>query len=231
MKWVSDTGEEKLFSLFPYYHLSLKKNGALHLNKLVSTLPKDVFAKFGWNWSYVSGEDFYILSMYSRYLVRLLTSLENGMTPHLKRLKIPLTRNALCHVWLKWPCGSAEDFWKMLSMYFRYFFIISPLKRAWPFIWTNVNPLYPSMLCAKFGWNWPYGSREDLFKYCECIFSISLLSPHGKRRDPSFEQINPLYPRMLCAKFGWNWLCDSENRGKWKYDKITTTTTTDNGQT
>ena len=46
-------------------------------------------------------------------------------------------------------------------MYFRCSLIISPLKRAGPFIWTNLNPLYPRMLCAKFGWNWPSGSGED----------------------------------------------------------------------
>ena len=46
-------------------------------------------------------------------------------------------------------------------MYFHYFVIISPWKRAGPFIWTNLNPLHPMMLCAKFGWNWPSGSGEE----------------------------------------------------------------------
>ena len=46
-------------------------------------------------------------------------------------------------------------------MYFHYFAIIAPWKRAGPFIWTNLNPLHPSMLCAKFGWNWPSGSGEE----------------------------------------------------------------------
>ena len=46
-------------------------------------------------------------------------------------------------------------------MYFRHFVIISPWKRAGPFIWTNLNPLHPRMLCAKFDWNWPSGSGED----------------------------------------------------------------------
>ena len=46
-------------------------------------------------------------------------------------------------------------------MYFHYFVIISPWRRARPFIWTNLNPLHPRMLCAKFGWNWPSGSGEE----------------------------------------------------------------------
>ena len=39
--------------------------------------------------------------------------------------------------------------------------IINFKRIYWFFIWTNLNPLYPRMLCAKFGWNWPSGSRED----------------------------------------------------------------------
>ena len=46
-------------------------------------------------------------------------------------------------------------------MYFHYFIIISPWERAGPIIWRNLNPLHPKMLCAKFGWNWPSGSREE----------------------------------------------------------------------
>ena len=47
-------------------------------------------------------------------------------------------------------------------MYFRYFVIISPCNRAGPFIWTNLNPLHPRIFCAKFGWNWPSGSWEEV---------------------------------------------------------------------
>ena len=39
--------------------------------------------------------------------------------------------------------------------------MISPWKRAGPFIWTNLFPIYLRMLCAKFGWNWPSGSGEE----------------------------------------------------------------------
>ena len=46
-------------------------------------------------------------------------------------------------------------------MYFCYFAIIYPWKRAWPFNWINKNSLHSSMLCAKFGWNWLSGSGEE----------------------------------------------------------------------
>ena len=48
-------------------------------------------------------------------------------------------------------------------------------------------PLHPKMLCAKFGWNWPFDSGEDFF-FCRCTFAISLLSPLGEKHEPSFGQ-------------------------------------------
>ena len=60
----------------------------------------------------------------------------------------------------KWLSGSGEeeDFW-ILSMYFRYFVIICPWKRAGSFIWTNLNSLHPRLHCDKFGWKWLSGRR------------------------------------------------------------------------
>ena len=47
--------------------------------------------------------------------------------------------------------------------YFRYFVIISPLERVWPFIRTNPNCLHPRMLFDKFGRNLPSGSGKEDF--------------------------------------------------------------------
>ena len=55
-------------------------------------------------------------------------------------------------------------------MYFHYFVIISPWKRAESIIWTNLNPLHPRMLCAKFGWNWLSGSGEEDFLISSMYF-------------------------------------------------------------
>ena len=90
----------------------------------------------------------------------------------------PLHQRMLCAKFgWNWPSGSGEEDFLISSMYmyFRYFVIISPWKRVGPFIWTNLNPLYPSMLCAKFGWNWLSGSGKKIFKICQCtcIFAIS----------------------------------------------------------
>ena len=48
-----------------------------------------------------------------------------------------------------------------VSLYICYFEIISPWKRAGFFICTNSHPHHPRIHCAKFGWNWPYGSWEE----------------------------------------------------------------------
>ena len=50
-------------------------------------------------------------------------------------------------------------------MYFHYFIIISPTKMVGPFIWRNLNPLHPRMLCAKIGWNWLSASGEFFFNF------------------------------------------------------------------
>ena len=65
---------------------------------------------------------------------------------------------------INWPSGSGEKDFKIFWIQIYYFAIISPWIRAWPYIWTNLNPLYPRMLFVKFGWNWPSGFGEEDFK-------------------------------------------------------------------
>ena len=71
-----------------------------------------------------------------------------------------------------WSGGTWEEDFSFLSMYFWYFIIISPWERAGAFIWTNLNPIYPRMLCAKFGWNWSSGSGEEDFFYFINAFKL-----------------------------------------------------------
>ena len=73
-------------------------------------------------------------------------------------------------------------------MYFCYFAIISPWKRAGPFIWTKLSPLHPKMPCAKFGWNWLSGSGEEDFLILSMYFSYFIIISSWKGHCPSFEQ-------------------------------------------
>ena len=97
------------------------------------------------------------------------------------------------------------------------FTIISPWKRAWPFIWTNMISHHPRMLCAKFGWNWHCGSKEKFFSWSMyryfCYFRITSFSSWKWVGFFICTNLIPHYPRMLCDKLGWNWSC-----GSWEED-------------
>ena len=106
-------------------------------------------------------------------------------------------------------------------MYFHYFVIISPWKRAGPFIWTNLNPLHPRMLCAKLGRNWPSDSREEEFFNFINVFSLFRnylpLEKGGALHLNKFESPSP--KDALCQVWlklaQWFW------RRRWKCEKFT----------
>ena len=112
----------------------------------------------------------------------------------------PLHPRMLCAKFCyNWPIGSEEEDFSKSSMYFcyfaiipltffYYFIIIHSWKLAWPFILTNLNPLYPRKLCAKFGWKWRFCSKEEIVQISSIYFAISLSSPLGKGYGPSFVQ-------------------------------------------
>ena len=92
-----------------------------------------------------------------------------------------------------------------------------------PFIWTNLNPNHSRMICAKFGWNGPSGSGEEvqnvkslqtdgqtkdnrwsekltwasekLFHFPQCIFTILVMISPWKRKCPFlWTNLNFLHP-------------------------------------
>ena len=91
-------------------------------------------------------------------------------------------------------------------MYFCYFIIISPWKKAWPFICKKLNLHHPRMICAKFGWNWPSGSGEiffliSLMYFCYFCYYLPL------EKDGTFH-LNKLESHSFkdaWTKFGLNW--------------------------
>mgnify|MGYP003692227413 CR=1 FL=1 len=93
---------------------------------------------------------FYIISLWKR-----------AGPLHLNKLESPSPKDALCQIWLY----LAQWFWRRRFFNFVNVFLLfrnyNPLERAGPFIWTNLQPLNPRMLCAKFGGNWLSGSGEE----------------------------------------------------------------------
>ena len=112
------------------------------------------FFKFSQNWPNGSREeDLWISLMYFCNFV---------IISPLKRTKsfICINLNPFHHKMIyakfawNWPSSYGEEDLLISLIYFCYFIIISPWKRAGPFIWAILNPFHLRMICAKFGCNW-----------------------------------------------------------------------------
>ena len=112
-----------VFLLFQNY-LPLEKSGGLHLNKLESFFSKRMLcAKFGWNWSHGSWEDFLNFVNVFCYFV-IISPFKKGGALYLYKFEFPLPKDALYWVWLQlvqWLLR--RRFFKILSMLFNYFVI------------------------------------------------------------------------------------------------------------
>ena len=86
---------------------------------------------------------------------------------------------------------------KEKNKYRQSIFVISLWLKAWTFIGANLNPLYPNMLCANFGWYCTGASGEEDLTFCHYILII--LYPFGNGRCPFF--LTNLRPLPLTQ--GW----------------------------
>jgi hypothetical protein len=93
----------------------------------------------------------------------------------------------------------------MTSPYFCIFVIFSPLKRTWPFNWTNLNSFHPCII-------WPSLIEIGLLVLEKKIFKIKIffllfviISPCRRLFSFIWTNLNPLSPRTTYAKSGWNW--------------------------
>ena len=134
--------------------------------------------------------------------------LEKTGTLHLNKLESPSAKNDFC--W-NLPRGSGADDFLNSSVYIRYFKIISPWKRAGPFICTNLNPLYQRIVCAQFGWNCPSGSAKDFFNWSMYFSLFHNYLPFEKGGTLHLNKLKSPLPKD--TKFGWNYSSDS-----WEYD-------------
>ena len=97
-----------------------------------------------------------------------------------------------------WPTGSGEeDFFLKLVNLFTLFCNYPPLEKGGLLLWTNLNPLHPRMICAKFGWN-------DFSNLSMFIYYFKIISPWKRTGPFMWTNLNPLHPRMICAKICWN---------------------------
>ena len=81
--------------------------------------------------------------MFFFFAFSLSSSLGKEWGPSFEPIWSPFTKNALCQVWL-----------------FCYYLPLKKDVRGPSFV-KFLIPLYPKMLCIKFGWNWPCGFWEE----------------------------------------------------------------------
>ena len=121
-----------------------------NFQNLESPSPKDALCQVDWNWQNGSGKRivFNLGTVFSQSRHHL--HLEKGVVLYLNKIEFFISEDALCRFGLKlsqWFLR--ENFVLNSSLHFRYFVIISPGKRVWSLIWTNLNSLHSSMLCAE----------------------------------------------------------------------------------
>ena len=128
------------------------------------------------------------------------------MVFHLKKLESPLTQECLVPRLVEIGSVVLEKKIFQIPRYFHYFIIISPWKRVGPFIWNKFEfPSSKNDLCQVW-----LNLAKWYFKICPCIFFLPL-----EKTGPSIlTNLNPLHSKMICAKFGWNWLCGSGEEDK-----------------
>ena len=88
------------------------------------------------------------------FSISLLSTNGNGWYPSFKQTLILFTQGCFVPSLVEIGPVVREKIFKTLPMYFCHFLKISTLGNGQDFIWTNLNPLHPKMICAKFDWNW-----------------------------------------------------------------------------
>ena len=162
----------------------------------------------------------------------LSSPLEKRWGPSLEQTWVLITKGCIVPSLVK-ICPVVLEKKIISSIYFLYFIIISPWKRIWPFIWTNLKPLHPRVHCAKVGWNWPSGSGEEIFFHFVNVFSLFRnYLPVEKGVAFYLNKLETPPPpnwSMLCAKFGWNWPSGSREEHE-NVKSLQTDGRTDDGQ-
>ena len=64
-------------------------------------------------------------------------------------------------------------------------------------------------------WFW-----KNIWKFHQCIFTILKSFPLRKVGPFLLTELNPLHPRIICTKFGWNWPTGSGEDNFLKFVKV-----------
>ena len=207
VKWLKLTNLIWIWRFFLYFNILLISSiretwgVALQLNKLESPSFKDALCQDWMKLARGSRKGFLnFVNICFHYFV--IISPWKIAWPFIWKNLIPLHRRILCAKFkCHWLSGSGEED-LMCAL-----FVISSCMALYL---NKLNPLFPRMHCAKSDWNWLSGSGEEDFQISSMYFRyFATISPWKGTGLFIFTTLNPLHPRMLCAKFIWNWLSGS----------------------
>ena len=183
------------------HHLIYKNRMILQLNKLESPLILNAL----WQFLVEIGPMVLMIKKFNFvnvffYFVIICPCKRTG--PFILNKLESLPKDALSRIWLKF----VQCFWKRKIFKFRqsnfcYFVIISPWKKAGPFIRRNLNSLHPRMLYTKFGWNWSGGSgEEDILNFVNLFLLFRTYLPLEKVGALHLNTLeSPLTKNALCS--------------------------------
>ena len=120
-------------------------------------------------------------------------------------------------------------------MYFRYFVIISPLKRAGPFIWKTWIPFTQGCFVPSLVEIGSVVLKKKIFKFVNVFSLFRNYLPFGEEMTLHLNILDSPWPKeALCAKFGWKWPSGSgeevKNRKSLQTDRRTVRQTDDGRQ-
>ena len=78
------------------------------------------------------------------------------------------------------------------------------MRIYWFFIWRNLNPYHPRMLVRRLIEILEFW-RRGFFNFVDVFSLFRNYLPLEKRGTLHLNKLESLHPRMLFAKFGWNW--------------------------
>ena len=120
----------------------------------------------------------------------------------------------MLNVWLKLACGTS-NYGRIISfIYIRYFIIIYPCKRTWPFdhLHKLESPSPKDNLCQQIKVKIGLRLFEKIFKFCQHNITISLLFSSGKDLNkPESSSLN-----CECFVPSWTWPCSWDWKTRWR---------------
>jgi hypothetical protein len=131
----------------------------------------------------------------------LLSPLEETHSPSFDQSPSP--KDNLYQVWLI----LAGWIWRRFLIFFFYSFaIISLWKKAFSFIWSNLNssPTPQKSFVPSLVQIGPVVLKK-IFKWPNPTFTFFYYRPFEEDLADYLNNLNPLYPRIICTKFDWFW--------------------------